>query len=66
MFIVPVSVFPVRSGSGVFLDVSPLANLKKWELSSNYESVKLKKKKSTRLKVGFIFKVRKCLSFVFS
>lgn len=65
MFIVPVNVFPVSSGSGVFLDVSPLANLKKWELSSNYESVKLKKK-STRSKVGFIFKVRKCLSFVFS
>lgn len=41
----PVSVTPVNSGSSVFLDVSPLANFKKWELSSNYESVKLKKKK---------------------
>lgn len=45
-FIMPVSVIPVKSGSWVFLAVSPLADFKKWELSSNYETVKLKKKKS--------------------
>lgn len=48
-FIMPVSVIPVKSGSWVLLAVSPLADFKKWELSSNYESVKLKKKKVEKL-----------------
>lgn len=47
-----VSVIPVNSGSWVFLALSLVADFKKLELSSNYESVKLKKKK--RLKNLFL------------
>lgn len=44
-----VSVIPVNTGSWVFLALSLVADFKKLELSSNYESVKLKKKRLKNL-----------------